>query len=151
MVWNMSARHLTTTDRASATSGPTVAPPVHDGLVLPGNADGERYGYWRRLCALRPRIAPLGAVVWHTRGAGGVEVPPLLPRSAQRARFAPPTPASPASVATPNPARRSPSTLLLVIRGGPMADTVVMLEVPMNQKDEAKALGAHWDRDARSW
>ena len=32
-----------------------------------------------------------------------------------------------------------------------MADTVVMLEVPINQKDEAKALGARWDPDARSW
>lgn len=32
-----------------------------------------------------------------------------------------------------------------------MADAVVMLEVPFDQKDEAKALGARWDRDARSW
>ncbi len=32
-----------------------------------------------------------------------------------------------------------------------MADTFVMLEVPINQKDEAKALGARWDPDARSW
>lgn len=32
-----------------------------------------------------------------------------------------------------------------------MADTVVMLEVPINQKDEAKGLGARWDPDARSW
>ena len=32
-----------------------------------------------------------------------------------------------------------------------MADTFVMLEVPISQKDEAKALGARWDPDARSW
>lgn len=32
-----------------------------------------------------------------------------------------------------------------------MADAIVMLEVPIAQKDEAKALGARWDPDARSW
>ena len=32
-----------------------------------------------------------------------------------------------------------------------MADAVVMLEVPFHQKDEAKALGARWDREAQSW
>jgi len=32
-----------------------------------------------------------------------------------------------------------------------MADPVVMLEVPFEQKDEVKALGARWDRDARCW
>lgn len=32
-----------------------------------------------------------------------------------------------------------------------MADAVVMLEVPIEQKDEAKALGARWNPDARSW
>ena len=32
-----------------------------------------------------------------------------------------------------------------------MADPVTMIEVPFAEKDDAKALGARWDPDARSW
>src|SRR5690349_20686644 len=108
-------------------------------MVWCSRGEGDRAGYNAliHVCARQSGIAPLDTTVCHTGGAGGVEVPPVLapvPPNGRDSHLLPPFPQLRRRHRTS--AATAPVDVAVGNRGGPMADTVVMLEVPINQKDE---------------